>query len=74
MANKEPEIAPTVSFRPASIDLKDKVIGDHKAGHLEQPIAAARGKLPDLQPPPPQGPAPTTSLASRLRARLDKGG
>ena len=74
MASKEPEIAPTVSFRPASLALSDKVIGEHKSGYLEQAIPADRGKLPALLPPQPQGPAPKTSLASRLRAIIEKGG
>jgi len=74
MATKDPEIAPTVSFRPPGLELKDSVIGDHKSGYLEQAIPAERGKLPSLLPPKPQGPAPKTSLASRLRAALEKGG
>jgi hypothetical protein len=73
MAAKDPEIASTVSFRPASLGLNDKVIGEHKSGYLEQAIPAERGKLPAMLPPKPQGPAPTTSLASRLRAALEKG-
>jgi hypothetical protein len=74
MAAKDPEIAPTVSFRPAGVELNDKVIGDHKSGYLEQATPAKRGKLPNMLPPKPQGPAPKTSLSSRLRAALDKGG
>jgi len=74
MATKDPEIAPTVSFRPAGLQLNDKVIGDHKSGYVEQAVPAERGKLPSLLPPKPQGPAPRTSLASRLRTALEKGG
>ena len=74
MAAKDPEIAPTVSFRPASLELHDKVIADHKHGYLEHATPAERGALPAMLPPKPHGPpAPQTSLASRLRARLQKG-
>jgi hypothetical protein len=74
MASKDPEIAPTVSFRPVSAEVADKVIEDHKSGFLEQAIPTARGKKPSLLPPTPKGAAPKTSLSSRLRAHLDKGG
>jgi hypothetical protein len=74
MATKEPEIAPTVSFRPPSLDFRDQAIGEHKSGYLEQQVATARGKAPALLPPTPQGPAPKTSLSSRLAALLKRGG
>lgn len=74
MATDEPEIAPTVSFRPKSLDLRDQVIGEHKPGHVEHTIPKTRGKAPALLPPAPQGPAPKTSLSSRLQALLKKEG
>ncbi|MBB5047463.1 hypothetical protein HNR60_002218 [Rhodopseudomonas rhenobacensis] len=74
MAHDEPEIAATVSFRPANPKLDDKVIGDHKSGHLEHEITEKRGEAPALLPPAPRGPAPKTSLTSRLREKLEKGG
>ena len=73
MATNEPEIAPTVSFRPANLDLRDRAIGEHKAGHVEHKIPTARGKAPALLPPLPKGAAPKTSLSSRLQALLKKG-
>jgi hypothetical protein len=73
MANKEPEIAGTVSFRHPALKLRDAVVGDHKAGFLEQDVARARGKAPALLPPKPDGPAPKTSLSSRLYQRLERG-
>jgi len=74
MAHDDPEIAPTVTFRPAGIKVDDKVIADYKSGHLDQAIPKSRGKAPALLPPAPRTPAPTTSLSSRLRDTLEKEG
>jgi hypothetical protein len=73
MANEEPKIASTVSFRPAGLGIRDEV-SEQKYGFVEQEIARERGKAPDLRPPAPDKPAPKTPLAERLRQRLEKGG
>lgn len=70
MADKEPDIAPTESFRPAGLKVRDQNIGEHKAGFVEQAIPKARGAAPSMLPPAPKGAAPQTSLSSRLNALL----
>jgi hypothetical protein len=70
MASKEPEIAPTVSFRHPALKLRDEVIGEHKSGYLKQKVERKRGKAPELLPPNPVGPAPKTSFSERLYKRL----
>jgi hypothetical protein len=67
-ASEEPQITPTVSFRPSGFESFDRVIGEEKAGHVKQKLGTyeqATGTASKL--PPPQREAPTTSLSSRLR-------
>jgi hypothetical protein len=72
MATEEPKIAPTVSFRP-DYGPRDAVIGDEKHGFVDQKVARERGAVPALLPPSPVEAPPKTSLAERLRRRLEEG-
>ena len=74
MANKEPEIAPTVSFRHPSLGVTDKVIGEHRSGFVEQEVPRGIGDAYAILPPQPSCEAPKTSLSARLRQRLEREG
>jgi hypothetical protein len=72
MATEEPKIASTVSFRP-DYGPRDAVIGDQKHGFVDQKVARDRGAVPALLPPYTEEAPPKTSLAERLRHRLEGG-
>jgi hypothetical protein len=72
-ASRDPEIAPTVSFRHIGIGVEDKVIGDQKAGFSDERAARERGEAPALLPPYPDKAAPRESLAERLGKRRESG-
>ena len=58
MATDEPEIAPTVSFRPKSLDLRDQV---GFSGRGEDDASRPHQNFPwsDRKPPPGAGARPT---------------
>jgi hypothetical protein len=64
-------IAPTGAFRPGELGIPDRDLGDEESGMAEQPRSVERGTYPNLLPPPPERRAPTTSLAERVRARIE---
>jgi hypothetical protein len=70
MAAEEPKIDPTVSFRPDD-GPRDEVIGDQKYGLVKEKVARKRGRAPALLPPHPEQAPPQTSLAERVRKRLE---
>jgi hypothetical protein len=71
MATEDPKIDPTVSFRPDD-GPRDEVIGEQKYGLVKEKVARKRGKAPALLPPPSDQAPPQTSLAERMRQRLEQ--
>lgn len=67
----QPTIAPTSAFRPGELGIPNRDLGDEESGVAEHARPAERGTYPDLLPPAPDRPAPTTSLAERIRARIE---
>jgi hypothetical protein len=47
------------------------VIGDQKYGLVKEKVARKRRKAPALLPPHPEQAPPQTSLAERMRRRLE---
>jgi len=68
----EPTVDRKVAFRPAGIEVHDRVIAEHSAGHVDHvvDIPARPGAVP---PPLPTGHVPRESLAARLRALIEEG-
>lgn len=74
MANKEPEIAPTVSFRHPNLDIADRIVGEHRSGFVEQEVPGGSGDPYAILPPQPSCEAPKTSFSARLRQRIEREG
>lgn len=74
MEYKEPEIAPTVSFRHPALNLSDNIVSEERSGFVEQDVPKISSDPFAVLPPPPQCEAPRTSLSARLRERLERGG
>jgi hypothetical protein len=73
--NKPPKhgIEPTTAFRPAGVPIADGIVSEEKAGVVHTKAAHAKKGQNAVPPPLSDKPAPTTSLAARLRERVEKG-
>jgi len=67
-------IAETVAFRPVGDWLVDRRLADQASGRAGELVAVARSKPGAMLPPHPTRAAPTTTLAQRMRERMEKGG
>jgi hypothetical protein len=66
----EPELPPTVAFRPAGVPIPDQVFA-HSRGFVGD--TAEVPERPGAVPPPaPTRRAPTESISARLRARFEQ--
>lgn len=67
-------IAETAAFRPVGDWLVDKHLADHARGRAGDLVDVKRSKPGAMLPPHPTRAAPTTTLAQRMRERMEKGG
>ena len=67
------EVAPTSHFRPVSVPIADSVISEERSGLVHAKAAVAKPGSQAIAPPLSEKAIPTSSIAERLRARLEKG-
>lgn len=65
-------LAPTTAFRHESVPVADAVVDERRAGVAAE-IAEAEPRDGAVPPPRPTRPAPTESLAIRLRQHVEGG-